>query len=185
MSHLKSFKYKNILGAIIGITLALILSRFELFHAFLLNLGDLGYLGAFIAGILFVNVFTVATGAIMLLVLAESLNPIELAVIAGLGAVLGDFLIFKFVKDTLSLEITDIYNHFGGDHLSKLLHTRYFSWTLPVIGALIIASPLPDEVGVSLLGISKMSTFKFVILAFLLDFIGIFLVVSASVFIKP
>jgi len=121
----------------------------------------------------------------MLLVLAESLNPIELAVIAGLGAVLGDFLIFKFVKDTLSLEITDIYNHFGGDHLSKLLHTRYFSWTLPVIGALIIASPLPDEVGVSLLGISKMSTFKFVILAFLLDFIGIFLVVSASVFIKP
>ncbi|MEK7159994.1 MAG: hypothetical protein AAB702_00755, partial [Patescibacteria group bacterium] len=72
-----------------------------------------------------------------------------------------------------------------GNHLSKILHTRYFSWTLPVIGAIIIASPFPDEIGISLMGISKISTYKFLITAFFLDFIAVFLIVSASLFIKP
>ena len=182
---IKSFRYKNLLGAFLGILIALLLSRFEPFHLFLLNLHELGYLGAFIAGALFVSTFTVATGAVILLVLAESLSPVELALIGGLGSVLGDFFIFKFIKNSLSIEITEIYNHFGGNHLSKILHTKYFSWTLPVIGAIIIASPFPDELGVSLLGISRMKTYQFLILAFILDFLGIFLIVSASALIKP
>lgn len=185
MGAIKSFRYKNLLGAFLGILIALLLSRFEPFHLFLLNLHEFGYLGAFVAGALFVSTFTVATGAVILLVLAESLSPVELGLIGGLGSVLGDFFIFKFIKNSLSTEITEIYNHFGGGHFSKLLHTRYFTWTLPVIGALIIASPFPDELGVSLLGISKMKTYQFLILAFILDFLGIFLIVSASAIIKP
>lgn len=185
MQAIKSFRYKNLLLALLGIIFALILSRLEFFHQSLLNLGEFGYIGAFFAGILFVSSFTFATGAIILLVFAEALNPIELALIAGLGGVTGDFFIFKFIKDGLSKEIELIYDNFGGNHLSKLLHTKYFSWTLPVIGALIIASPFPDEIGVSLMGLSKMSIYRFLLFAFILDFIGVFLVISASIFIKP
>ncbi|HLL60625.1 MAG TPA: hypothetical protein VK338_02820 [Candidatus Nitrosocosmicus sp.] len=184
-NRFKSFKYKNITFLFLSFLVVFFLYKNESFHAFLLHLGNLGYLGAFIAGILFVSTFTVATGTLILLVLAEKLSPIEIGLIAGLGAVVGDTVIFKFIKDNLIEEVRPIYNHLGGGHLSKVMHTRYFSWTLPVIGALIIASPLPDEVGVSLMGISKMKTYKFLILSFILNAIGIFIVITASTFINP
>jgi len=186
MKTWKKYQYKNLTFFLFSLVLAYFVFRNETIHTFLLHLGNLGYIGAFFAGILFVSTFTVATGAIILLVLAETLSPIEIGIIAGLGAVVGDFAIFRFVKDDLAREIKAIYDNFdGGHHLKKVLHTKYFSWTLPVLGAIIIASPLPDEVGLSLMGISKMTTFKFLLISFLLNAIGIFLVVSASSVIKP
>ncbi len=186
MSYWQSWKYKNLRLFIISIVIAIILSRYESFHSFLLNLGNLGYLGAFIAGILFVSTFTVATGAVILLILAEALSPIEIGLIAGLGAVAGDFIIFRFIKDNLAQELESIYNHIDGNHhFTKVLHSKYFSWTLPVVGAIIIASPFPDEIGVSLMGISKMRTYQFLLISFVLNAIGIFLVVSVSAVIKP
>lgn len=182
---MKHWKYKNLTFFFISLLIAYFLSRFEAFHTFLLSLGELGYLGAFFAGVLFVSTFTVATGAVVLLVLAEKLSPIEIGLIAGFGAVVGDFVIFRFIKDDLIEEITPVYKLLGGGHITKVLHTKYFSWMLPVIGAVIIASPLPDEIGVSLMGISKMKTYQFLLLSFVLNAIGIFLVVSASLVIKP
>lgn len=182
---MKHWKYKNLIFLFISLLAAYFLSQFEPFHSFLLSLGELGYFGAFFAGILFVSTFTLATGAVILLVLAEKLSPLEIGLIAGLGAVVGDFVIFRFIKDSLLDEITPIYRFLGGGHITKVLHTKYFSWTLPVIGAVIIASPLPDELGVSLMGISKMKTYQFLLISFILNAIGIFLIVSASLVIKP
>jgi len=180
------WKYKNLTVVFLSIVLAVVLSRFAVFHSFLLHLGGFGYIGAFIAGALFVSTFTVATSALILLTLSETLSPIEIGLIAGLGAVVGDMLIFRLVKDNLTNEIEDIYNHMDRKkHLKKLFHSKYFNWMLPVLGSIIIASPLPDELGVSLMGISKMNNLKFMLLSYVLNSIGIFLVVSASVFIKP
>lgn len=187
MQYWLSWKYKNLTLVLLGVVFAIILSRFEAFHSFLLNLGNYGYIGVFIAGILFVSTFTVATGALILLVLAEKLSTIEIGIVAGLGAVVGDLTIFRFVKDHLIQEIEDLFknNHLQGRHISRILHTKYFNWTLPVIGAIIIASPFPDELGISLMGFSKMKTYQFILISFLLNAIGIFLVVSASLVIKP
>lgn len=178
------WRYKNLSILFVSIVFALFLSKQEPFQTFLLNLGDLGYIGAFFAGALFVSTFTVATGAVILFVLAEKLSLIEIGLIAGLGAVLGDFIIFKFVKDNLLEEITPIYQRLGGFHITRVLHTKYFSWTLPVIGAVIIASPFPDEIGVTLMGISKMKTYQFLFISFVLNATGIFLIVLASSLIK-
>lgn len=183
---MRHWKYKNLTFLFISLLIAYFVLRNETLHSYLLHLGNLGYIGAFLAGILFVSTFTVATGVIILLVLAETLSPMEIGLIAGLGAVLGDFAIFRFVKDDLAREIRQIYNLFDRDnHFKKVLHTKYFSWTFPVIGAIIIASPLPDEVGVSLMGISKLKTYQFLLASFILNTIGIFLAVSASFIIKP
>src|SRR3990172_1508257 len=89
VNHKLHLRYKNLTLTGIGILFALFISRLEIFHSFLLQLGSFGYIGAFIAGILFVSTFTVGTGVIILLVLAERLNPIEIGLIAGLGAVVG------------------------------------------------------------------------------------------------
>ena len=186
MNYWQQWKYKNLTFVVVGVIFAVILSSIEEFQNFLLHLGGFGYISAFFAGILFVSTFTVATGAVILLILAEQLHPIEIGLIAGFGAVVGDLTIFRFVKDNLVKELESIYNQIDSDHhLKRVLHSKYFSWSLPVIGAIIIASPFPDELGISLMGISKMKTYKFMLISFLLNSLGIFLVVSASVIIKP
>lgn len=186
MAYWYRWKYKNLAFLLVSFVAAFSLSRYEPFHTFLLNLGSLGYLGAFVAGVLFVSTFTFATGAVILLALAERLSPIEIGIIAGLGAVSGDFVIFRFIKDNLTEEVKNIYDRIDGDHhIKRVLHTKYFSWTLPVIGAIIIAAPFPDEIGVSLMGISKMKTYQFLLISFILNAIGIFLVITASTIIKP
>ena len=135
---------------------------------------------------LFVSTFGVATGALSLLILAEELNIFLLGAVAGSGGVLGDFLLFRFVKDRLVDEVKPIYDSMDHNHnLVKLLHTKHFRWMFPVIGAIIIASPLPDELGVSLMGISKMKDKTFLILSFILNASGIILVLLASRYIKP
>ncbi|MDO8503862.1 MAG: hypothetical protein Q7S60_04210 [bacterium] len=175
-----SWKYKNLTILFFGIIVAVVISRIEEFHALLVNLGSFGYVGAFLAGILFVSVFTVASGIVILSILAQTLSPFEIGLIAGLGAVLGDLAIFRFIKDNLIKEVIPIYNELGGIHLTRLLHTKYFNWTLPVIGALIVASPFPDELGISLMGLSRIKTYQFILLSFILNAVGIFLVISAA-----
>lgn len=183
---MRNWKFKNLTFLLLSLLLAYFVLQNETLHSYLLHLGNFGYIGAFFAGILFVSTFTVATGAIILLVLAETLSPIEIGIVAGVGAVIGDFAIFHLVKDDLAREIKHIYNLFDRNHhIQKVFRTKYFSWTLPVLGAIIIASPLPDEIGVSLMGISKLRSYQFLIVSFILNSLGIFLVVSASAVIKP
>jgi hypothetical protein len=180
------YHYKNITYFFVSIIIAFFLFQNGTFHQFLLNLGSYGYIGAFIGGILFVSTFTVSIGTVVLLNLVEYLNPLEIAIVAGIGAVIGDMTIFQFIRTKgLVDEIKHFFHYFGSDKLAHLLHTKYFSWTLPVIGALIIASPLPDELGVGLMGISHMKTSRFLLISFILNSVGIFLVLSASILIKP
>lgn len=180
LPHHKRWKYRNFIILLISVVLAAFLVKQEFLRSFLLGLGGLGYLGAFIAGILFVSTFTVSIGAIIFSILSQSLSPIEIGIIGGLGAVTGDFVIFRFVKDSLIEEIEPLYEHFGGNHLNHILHTRYFSWLLPLIGTILIATPLPDEVGVSLLGLSKMKTYQFILISLPLHIVGIYLVMLAT-----
>ena len=149
-------------------------------------MGNYGYIGAFFGGILFVSTFTVSIGTALLLLLAETLHPIEIGIIAGIGAVVGDLVIFQYIRNKgLISEIKHFFEFFGSDKLKHLVHTKYFSWTLPVLGAIIIASPLPDEMGVGLMGISKLKTSQFILLSFVLNAIGIFIVVTAGSLFKP
>ena len=46
----------------------------------------------------------------------------------------------------------------------------------PFLGALLIASPLPDEFGVALMGLAKMPTSEFVPISFSLNFLGILVI---------
>lgn len=132
-------------------------------------------------GMLFISTFTVGIGALVLLLLAQNFSALELGLIAGLGAVFGDFTIFSLIKNNLNSELARVYSLIDSKHhFTKLLHSKYFSWSLPVIGAVIIASPFPDELGVTLMGISKMKTYQFLLISFILNAIGIFLVVLAS-----
>lgn len=174
------WKYKNLLIGFVGVIIAFFLSRYDPFTSFLLGLGSLGLIGAFIAGGLYTFSFTIPTSMLMLSILSKTISPVELALVGAMGAMITDLTIFRFIRDDLISEIKPLYDRFGGDHVSHVFNSRYFHWTLPFIGALIIASPLPDEIGVSLMGISKMKTLEFLPISFTMNSVGIFLIVSAS-----
>lgn len=132
---------------------------------------------------MFVSFFTVGIGTVILLILAEKLSPLEISLAAGLGGAVGDLTIFRFMKDGLFQEIKPILNRFGLNRIAGSLRKRH-KWTLPIIGAIIIASPFPDEIGIALMGLSKIKKHEFFIIAFILDSIGVFLLTSTFLFFK-
>lgn len=176
--------HQNLVFLFLGILFAFFLSRNHQLQGFLLKIGDLDYLGAFLAGALFTSTFTAATGVLILFDLAKDLPVFPLIVLAAMGAVSVDFLVFTFVKKSVVDEITPIYEELEKlgkkNHLRKLIHTKYFAWTLPVLGALIIISPLSDELGVGLLGMSDIKPSRFLLISLCSHGLGMFLVVTAA-----
>lgn len=144
------------------------------------SIQEFGYGGALFAGIFFVLTFTVAPASVVLFKLAQVYNPFLIALVAGLGAVIGDYLIFRFLKDSVFEEIKPIFMKLGGSHISRIMSTPYFAWLAPVLGALIIASPFPDEIGVGLMGISNMKNWQFLVISFLLNSLGILLIITIA-----
>lgn len=144
-------------------------------------LGGLGYVGALIAGVLCVSVFTVAPAAVILFDVAQTLDPLYVALIAAAGAALGDYLVLRILSTTIFDELEPLFKLFGGSLFQAFLRSQYFQWLLPFVGAFIIAAPvLPDELGVSILGLAKLSRWRFFFVAFLLNAVGIFLIVAAA-----
>ncbi|TSC81784.1 MAG: Uncharacterized protein G01um101419_751, partial [Parcubacteria group bacterium Gr01-1014_19] len=88
--------------------------------------------------------------------------------IGALGAVIADSLLFTLVKKEVAPELPT-------QKLSKNPVLR-FLW--PILGFLIIVSPLPDELGLTFLGISGTRSWKFLLVSFCANFIGIFLLIE-------
>ena len=84
------------------------------------------------------------------------------------------------LKDEVFEEIRPIFRKLGDHPLLRILSTPYFAWILPVLGAFIIASPFPDEVGIGLMGIARMKNWQFLLLTFMLNSAGIFFIVTLA-----
>ena len=88
----------------------------------------------------------------------------------GFG-LLGDYIIFRYIRDNISGYISSIARKIRHE---SILESKIFSYSFAIIGAIIVASPLPDEIGLALMGITKMRTLYFVPISYLLNSIGIF-----------
>ncbi len=150
------------------------------FHEVIVGLNSMGYLGAFIAGIFFTSMFTTVPATVALFVLGSSLNPLLIAPIAAFGAVVSDFLIFGFIKYKVSHHygiMDKIILWFRSRKITNYIKKhKILKHLIPVCGGLIIASPLPDEFGIAILGASKYDTKHFFILAFFMNMLGVFLI---------
>lgn len=176
----RRWRYKNTALLILSLIGFYYLLQLPVTDQAIRQIGNLGYLGAFLAGIFFVSTFTVAPAALVLYRLAENLHPVEVALLAGLGAMVGDYIIFRFMKDRVFEELAPLFRQLHTPRVRTLFKSPYFGWLLPLIGAVIIASPMPDEVGVSMLGLSKIRPWQFFVVTFTLNVCGIFLVVTAA-----
>lgn len=180
LQEYQRWRYRNTALLVLSLGLFWYFADSELVQGSLARVGSLGYLGAFISGMFFVSVFTVAPAAAVLFGLAEGHDPILLAFLAGLGAVIGDYIILRVLKDRVFHELTPLAEQLGGSFVMNLFRTPYFSWAVPFVGAVIIASPLPDEVGIGLMGLSRVKAWQFLLIAFVLNALGIFAVITAA-----
>lgn len=133
-------------------------------------------IGSFVAGIFFTSVFTTALATVTLAEIAQSHSVIWVAFFGGMGALVGDLVIFHFIKTRLSEDISFLVKATRSERLVSIFRLRLFKWLIPFIGALIVASPLPDELGLAMLGFSKMKTLVFVPISFTLNFLGILVI---------
>lgn len=134
-------------------------------------------LEAFIAGIFFTSLLTIAPAGVAFAEMAIVVPPMQLASWGAAGAVVGDLLLFIFVRDVISADLVVLLRGRWSRKLYALFHkSPFFSWAIPVAGALVIASPLPDEVGIAMLGLSKADIRFLVPISFAMNFLGIFLI---------
>lgn len=157
----------------LGILSVVFLERFGFIERFLASVETFFPLVSFATGIFFTSVFTAAFATVIFAELAQDHSLILTAVFGGAGALLGDYIIFRFVRDTLLEDIRGLLAIFHADRFAEIFRLQLFRFLAPFFGAVIIASPLPDELGVALLGLSDMSAKKFAVFSFVFNAAGI------------
>lgn len=166
---------------VLSIVIALNLAKTDVLIDVLASSRQLRWLGSFVSGIFFTSIFTTAPATVTLGEIAQNGSVWFTALFGGLGAIIGDLVIFRFVRDRIGRDISRLLEHrSGGRRLKNVFRFRFLRWLTFLAGGLIIASPLPDEIGISLLGFSKTSLRFFVLLSFVCNFVGILLVGLAA-----
>ncbi len=159
----------------ISILLAIALVRTGILIKILTSTQELEFLGSFIAGIFFTSGFTTAVSVVTLGGIAQANSVFWTAFFGAMGAIIGDFILLKFMRDKFSEDLIYVLEHKSKKiRYQKLLKSRLFRVTTFFLGAIIIASPLPDELGISLIGFSKINSYAFAALSFIFNFLGIF-----------
>ncbi|MST04331.1 MAG: hypothetical protein EXS49_02065 [Candidatus Pacebacteria bacterium] len=170
----KNFLLQDLAIIALSVVVALVLLKTGILVKILASTQELKLLGSFIAGMFFTSVFTTAPAIVALGEIAR-INPIiPTAIFGAMGAVVGDLIIFRFFRDRFSEHLMELIKHQGaGKRIKALFRLRSFRFLTFLIGGFIIASPLPDELGISLLGFSKMRISWFIPLSLTFNFIGI------------
>lgn len=139
-----------------------------------------GLIGSFVEGFFFTSILTTIPAIVALVESASYVPAWELAVVGGIGAVCGDLLVFRFVQSRLVEHILKVTLHPKMMRLGRTISAGPLWWLGPLVGTLVIASPLPDEVGLIMMGLSHIRLIQFIPLSFAANAAGIYLMALAA-----
>ncbi|NMC75837.1 MAG: hypothetical protein GYA60_00855, partial [Candidatus Methanofastidiosa archaeon] len=86
---------------------------------------EYGYLGIFISGILYVFSFTAPIATAMILIFSIDKNILLLGLIAGIGSLIGDLVIFHFIRISFADEINEFSKHKISLFANKKIPQKY------------------------------------------------------------
>ncbi|QQG37766.1 MAG: hypothetical protein HYS26_04035 [Candidatus Kaiserbacteria bacterium] len=165
----------------LSVLVALLLARTSTLADLVASWGQYEFFGILAVGMFFTSIFTTAPAIATLGEISLEQPILLVAFFGAMGSVLGDLLIFRFVRDRFSVDVMEIVRESKGlRRLRKIFHFKHFRWFTFFLGALVIASPLPDELGIALLGLSRASMRWFVAVSFGFNFLGIYLIGMAA-----
>jgi hypothetical protein len=163
-----------------SLAVSLLLIRTDIIASIVVFAADFTSAVSFVIGILFTSILTTTPAIIALAELSSYVPAWKLALIGGAGAVCGDVMIFRFVRSPLVTYIVRTASHPWMVRLGRTLAKGPFWWVIPALGAVIIASPLPDELGLIMMGLSHIRTATFIALSFTMNAAGIFAIATAA-----
>jgi hypothetical protein len=149
-------------------------------------LNGYGYISMFLGGLLFSFGFTTPFAIAIFVEMADTVHPVLGAIIAGLGAVVSDMTIFEFVRFSFMDELRRLKKTAWLKWAKNYLHQesmperirQYTAWS---VAGILIASPLPDEIGVTLLsGYTELQPRTFAGICFVFNTVGVFAMLIAS-----
>jgi uncharacterized membrane protein YdjX (TVP38/TMEM64 family) len=167
-------KYPKLIGFVLSIILAYIIFSNAYVSSVIHNLGKLGYAGSFIAGMFYTFGFTSPLSSGFFI----DLNPTSIflaGILGGLGALIGDMFIFSFARKYFK----DEFKYLGKEKIFKKIRFKLNCFVIYMIAAILIASPLPDEAGITLLaGFTKIRVKTIAIVSIIFNTIGILILLS-------
>ena len=170
-------KYPNTMLLAVSLVLLILGADSTIVHMIIAQVGSFGYFGAVLTGAFSVSLFTVVPAYLVLIHLSQEFNPIAIALFGAVGGMLGDVMLFRFVRNGLYREWRPMIVRASRSMVGRALRSPRLRWLSPVLGAAIIVSPLPDEFGVGLMGLSHLKNWQFVLITLALNAAGIYAVV--------
>lgn len=165
-------KYPVLPVLILLIIISIIISYIPFVIEFIQNTGGTNYLSFFIVG--FLTPLGVLTPfAATFFINTKIDNIITSVLLAGLGAVLCDSIIFYLLKKLFSkkssskeMQLLKLKGFFSDNWVGRKIITYAFF----ALAGWIIAAPLPDSIGEKLISIvSKLNAIEFILLSFLVN----------------
>ncbi len=173
---------RDILIIGVSILVTVLLAKSGLISYILGIEGFLKPVAILIGGALFTTVFTIAPASLGLIEIGQSTPAVVVALIGGLGAMVVDIIMASFVRKDIAKDLGAIrIKRFSLKwHFVSLFHFGFLKWLSFLLGLAVIASPLPDELGLFFIGISKVNPKYLPLLFFVANFVGIYTLVSLS-----
>lgn len=167
---------RDILFIVIGLLVGDWIITSGVIHTLLERFTEAPIIASFVAGLFFTSIFTTAPAIAALYEISQQAPVWQVALVGALGSVLGDLFLFTFIHADVSKDVAFLFEKKKYKRIFHIFHTQLFEWALPLFGAVIIASPLPDELGLAMLGFSEIKTRYFVVLSYLFNAAGILLI---------
>lgn len=167
--RVQNFQQNRVVALVfsVGILLALSFTFVPSLHQVIIGLQHFGYFGVFISGALYSSTLMSATATVVLVASSDTLHPLLVGVVGGLGAVLFDTIFFLIGRRESRQGPLARF-------VSRINARRHIpSWAVLVLGGLVLASPLPDELAAGLLGATNGKLIPFLTLSFACNAVGI------------
>lgn len=173
------FRYKNIIVFAVGLAISLILFFTGGLSGAVAAIGDLSYVGSLIMGMLYATSLGAGFASVAFVAIGEKFDPLTVAVLGGVGAMIADLAILRFLTSGIMDELKTIFQgrfyFIRSERVKRIFKTRTARFFGPLVGFFIIASPLPDELGVLVLASFGVRMGRTIPLFFILNAVGIYL----------
>ena len=182
--RLFSFKYPKFALLIASIAISYYLFNLEGVKEAVININQFSYISHFLAGILLSFGFTTPLGVGFFITSYPAIILLA-TFIGGIGAMIGDMIIFKTMKFSFMNEFKELERKKIIKKIEKIVeknrHVLIRHYLLYIFAGIVLATPLPDEVGISMLaGLTTIKPLKLAVISFLLHSTSIFLLLYFS-----
>lgn len=149
-------------------------------HNFFSLIKPVYLLPEFLTGMLYTTFLTSPIAVVFLVLLSVDNDPLVIAIVGGLGSVFVDLFLLKIIRNFYKKVSRKIFGNSSNSEAKRITKTikRSLGGVLNpvviVLGSIIIASPLPDELGLAILGLSSLSSAKIVFISFAFNALGIY-----------